>query len=636
MSSRSTDYLRFSAYSIKEYLKQKLSNDKSLTDQLYEGSNITILIDLVSYMYQCFIYCLNNAAAESMFSDVQLYENINRLVKMLGYSPRGIIPSQGLFQIQNTGNNLEDRKIPQYSYIKLNKQDKNGNTIYYSTKEQITINNSSPFQFHMYNGKWKLYSTIFTASGSEYETFVLTGLGSDIENGKYVADGMIDVYIQDSATGSFSQWKKTEQELFAVENYNDTTYAQVLNGTDKYFNLRLNENKTYEIKFGNGYIGKKLNRGDAVYVFYLDTNGLYGQINPDDLDEGIKLQHSPTDFGFIQDGPAFKGIFNIQPENTDYMNGLSGITLTNTTSIAQAEEDVESIRNNAPESFKLGKRLVTASDYEYFVRNTWRSKVIDVKCQNNFEYIATSFYKWLYNIGIQRHNNPAYYLNEIDIVKYGYKYCDPSDSNNVYIWVKLYNEIVKNNAEAFKEQMQNVKDLTHEICFLEPIDVSFRICAASTEELLANKEKVDPLSIMDNNNWLEITISNNSLYSNSVIQSYVEKIIVDFFDQTKQTLGAKVDYNQLLSQILAINGVERVRTVYQPTSNSVYQVPVIKNGISFATWSSTMIEFGDDLDVSTSNRTLEEFQFPMLNEANLMNKIKVIKRSASNTNNIQY
>jgi hypothetical protein len=48
-------------------------------------------------MYQCFIYCLNNAAAESMFSDAQVYENINRLVKMLGYSPRGIIASQGVF-----------------------------------------------------------------------------------------------------------------------------------------------------------------------------------------------------------------------------------------------------------------------------------------------------------------------------------------------------------------------------------------------------------------------------------------------------------------------------------------------------------------------------------------------------------
>lgn len=637
MSSSSTDYLRFSAYSIKEYLKQKLANDKGLTDQLYDGSNISILIDLISYMYQCLIYCLNNAASESMFGDTQVYENINRLVKMLGYSPRGIIPSEGLFQLQNVNGGLADKKIPQYSYIKLDKQDKNGKSIYYSTKEQITINNNVPFQFHMYNGKWKLFSTIFTATGSDYETFVLTGLGSDVENQKLVADGMIDVYVQEVGTGKFSKWKKTDQELFSINDYNDATYGQLLNGNDKYYNIRLNESKTYEIKFGNGYIGKKLNRGDAIYVFYLDTNGLYGQINPSDLVGKVKLKHSPTDFGFTLEGKAFKGIFNINDaEDNNYMNDMFGdetVSLTNTTTEAEAEENVDSIRNNAPQSFKLGNRLVTAEDYEYFIRNTWRSKVIDVKCQNNFEYIATSFYKWLYNIGLQKHNDPTYYINEVDIVKYGYKYCDPSDSNNVYIWVKLYNELVKYNEETFRQKMENVKDLTHELCFLEPIDVNFRICAAPIDELLKND---DPITVIDKDNWLEITISNNALYSNSVIQSYVEQIITDFFDQTKQHLGENVDYNQLLSQILSINGVERVRTVYYPQSGSEYKTPIIRNGISFATWSSSIIDIGDDLDVSTANRTLEAFQFPVLNDSNLINKIKVIKSSASNTNNVQY
>jgi hypothetical protein len=61
----------------------------------------------------------------------------------------------------------------------------------------------------MYNGKWKLYSTIFTATGSEYETFTLHGLGSDTERGKYVADGMIDVYVQ-STYDTFTKWKQTD------------------------------------------------------------------------------------------------------------------------------------------------------------------------------------------------------------------------------------------------------------------------------------------------------------------------------------------------------------------------------------------------------------------------------------------
>jgi hypothetical protein len=64
-----TDFLRFSAYSIKDLITRKLAQDSNFTDQVYEGSNLAILIDIFSYMAQCLLYSLNNAAAESMFSD---------------------------------------------------------------------------------------------------------------------------------------------------------------------------------------------------------------------------------------------------------------------------------------------------------------------------------------------------------------------------------------------------------------------------------------------------------------------------------------------------------------------------------------------------------------------------------------
>ena len=51
MANHSTDFLRFSAYSIKDLITRKLQEDTKLTDQIYEGSNASILIDLISYMY---------------------------------------------------------------------------------------------------------------------------------------------------------------------------------------------------------------------------------------------------------------------------------------------------------------------------------------------------------------------------------------------------------------------------------------------------------------------------------------------------------------------------------------------------------------------------------------------------------
>ena len=69
MAYKNTDFLRFNAYSIKDLITRKLSENSKFTDQIYEGSNLAILIDIVSYMYQCLLLNLNNCASETMFSD---------------------------------------------------------------------------------------------------------------------------------------------------------------------------------------------------------------------------------------------------------------------------------------------------------------------------------------------------------------------------------------------------------------------------------------------------------------------------------------------------------------------------------------------------------------------------------------
>jgi hypothetical protein len=111
MAQDKTQFLHFNAYSIKEMIVRKLTEDTDFTDQIYEGSNLNILIDLVAYMYQCLMYNLNNAASESMFADTRLYENMNRLVKFFGYNPKAIMPSVGQFYITNSNNDQVDKYI---------------------------------------------------------------------------------------------------------------------------------------------------------------------------------------------------------------------------------------------------------------------------------------------------------------------------------------------------------------------------------------------------------------------------------------------------------------------------------------------------------------------------------------------
>jgi hypothetical protein len=167
---------------MKELITRKLSEDSKFTDQIYEGSNLAILIDIISYMYQCLVYQLNNAAAESMFADTQLYENMVRLVKFIGYNPQGCQPTQFIANIKPNGKNEQDirsYRLPPFTYITTQKTGKNGRPVYFSTDKWYPFESDSSdsgINVDFYNGKWIPYSTVYTASGLENETFILNGL----------------------------------------------------------------------------------------------------------------------------------------------------------------------------------------------------------------------------------------------------------------------------------------------------------------------------------------------------------------------------------------------------------------------------------------------------------------------------
>jgi hypothetical protein len=88
--------------------------------------------------------------------------------------------------------------------VNTGKVDQYGNPVYFSTIKDIHIdstNTGKMFKFTMYNGRWQLYDTIFVASGSEYESFVLQNIRSDIKNAngdlnQLIANNGIHVYVR--------------------------------------------------------------------------------------------------------------------------------------------------------------------------------------------------------------------------------------------------------------------------------------------------------------------------------------------------------------------------------------------------------------------------------------------------------
>ena len=113
-------YAAFDATSMRDLLIQKLTDQNIFTDQIFEGSNISSMIDIIAYSYHVLLFYLNRTSNESIFSESQIYENMNRLVKLLNYKPVGYQTSTLTFNAKaKAALNAGFYTIPRYSFVEI-------------------------------------------------------------------------------------------------------------------------------------------------------------------------------------------------------------------------------------------------------------------------------------------------------------------------------------------------------------------------------------------------------------------------------------------------------------------------------------------------------------------------------------
>jgi len=107
---------------------------------------------------------------------------------------------------------------------------------------------------------------------------------------------------------------------------------------------------------------------------------------------------------------------------------------------------------------------------------------------------------------------------------------------------------MRNNSNVYTdiidEELLNIKTLTQEAVYLKPLDLNFSFCAADIDT--AVKYVVDDNTFDKNHeSYLEVTLDDNTLYSNNDIKTDVEKIVLDFFDEKNFTLGQTINFSDL-------------------------------------------------------------------------------------------
>ena len=591
----STDsYAAFDAVTLKALIQDRLSDNNVFTDQVFEGSNLSSIIDIVAYSYHTLMFYLNRTSSESIFTEAQLYENVNRIVKLLNYNPTGYKTSVLTFDARGTMPS-GSYTIPRYSFIDVSgiKFSLNADVSFGKNTSVEELISTIGLNHLLYQGSFEEYPPQI-ATGEEFETITLS-----VDSSIKVDSFNIHVYVR-PADGTWTEYKLTDS-LFLESP------------TEPAFEKRLNEKKLFEIRFGNNIYGRKLNTGDEVAIYYLKSDGDKGVVGAQAMKGTLSMLSSPK---FLQIRSDVKSI------NTQYItiSDLQKLVLTNVdpSTTPEDEETVDRIKNYAPRFFTSQNRLITSSDFEDYIQKHFGNIILDTKVVSNQEYIDGHLAYTVNTLGLQRPNLESRILyNQVN-------FSSSTNFNNVYIYAipkfekpstatPMVNFLSPAQRSLITNSIDNVRALTCEPVMIDPVYMAVDLGAATPAEKL----KVS----MRQTTRLNVVKKKGSQRDSDAIVQEIVTIIKKYFG-TAATLGYVLDMNAMYHDLSNIKDI--VDMYMSRTDNAA----VGSQGITFLTWNPSYDKA--DISLVAQNKQYAYFQCPYLfDTSNLSNKINVITSTTS-------
>jgi hypothetical protein len=313
--------------SIKEYLR----SNSNFTDYDFEGSNLSVLIDTLAYNTYISSYNANMVSNEVFIDGATLRENVVSLARNIGYVPRSRTASRAniSFFVDTTALSTNPLTLTLKKGTVTTTSSSFGNQSFsFIIPEDITVPVIEGIAFFdaidIYEGTF--LTTNFTVDSNDpNQKFILENVNIDTS--------MISVKVRNTEMSSVSRKFILSNSLFEVT------------ADSKVFFIQEVEDQRYELIFGDGIFGQKLEDMNYIDISYITTNGIYGN--------GVSSFN-------------FNGRL-IDNESRVVSSGISLIT-TNTSSQSGKEiESIDSIKKYAPQIYSAQNRAVTASDYEAII-----------------------------------------------------------------------------------------------------------------------------------------------------------------------------------------------------------------------------------------------------------------------------
>ena len=316
---------------IKVALKDYMRAQSDFKDYDFEASALSNIIDVLAYNTYYTAFNTNMVVNELFLDSSTLRDNVVSLAKQLGYNPKsitapkatvnldvtfpGTAPASVVFQAGSGFVTNFDGSLYRYILAEDNKVE--------------VANGVATFtNLPVYEGA--LVKTKTTVNTSKNQRFIIENAAADTNTLR------INVYA--SANSSY------------YDTYEQANNILDIGTNDKIFFINEIEDESYEIFFGDGVLGRKLENGEVVEISYVVTNG--------DSTNGAK--------SFI-----FNGILEDENKAQITLPYTTSITTVNAANGGAAIETIEKIKYNAPKSFGAQNRAVTSNDYKAIVRDIY-------------------------------------------------------------------------------------------------------------------------------------------------------------------------------------------------------------------------------------------------------------------------
>jgi hypothetical protein len=307
---------------IKANLKTFLSQQNEFTDYDFEGSGMSVLLDVLAYNTHYLGYNANMLANEMYLDSADLRSSVVSLAKQVGYTPTSCTSSTATLTVlvnDASGASLTMSRGTKFSTTV------DGQSYSFVNNADVSITPvSGVYQFDnltVYEGSYLNYK--YTANTSDIDQrFIIPNDSVDTTT--------LTVKVQESSSDATTKTYKLANGIDSLDSTSEVYFLQEVEGG------------RFEVYFGDGVLGKAIADGNIVILDYINGN---------------------------RDAPNGATTFTL----SGTIGGFSSATITTVSNASGGTglESIASIKYNAPRDYTAQDRAVTAEDYKVLVKSLY-------------------------------------------------------------------------------------------------------------------------------------------------------------------------------------------------------------------------------------------------------------------------